>query len=402
MTSSGDYDYDLPPELIAQEPATTRDASRLLLVTRGGGVAGERAFAELPALLRPGDLLVLNDSRVLPARLATVREETGGRIEIFLIAPEAADPSAAPAWRALARPSKRLHPGTTLVVGAPGAEAPAGPRLTVVATHAEGEVSVRADDQDLAAIADRWGDVPLPPYIRRDPSAADAAGHRARDRERYQTVYARDDRAGAGSVAAPTAGLHFSPALLADLAGRGIATARVTLHVGPGTFRAPTAQDIARRRLHPERFEYAAATDAAVRVARARGGRVVAVGTTSLRVLATVAQLALPPTAAAGTERAYAGGAADPVFTGRTTREADGWRVAGTTRLFLRPPDSVAAADGLLTNFHLPRSSLLMLVAAFAGDGWRDAYATAVARRLRFYSYGDAMLILPPAGAASS
>jgi S-adenosylmethionine:tRNA ribosyltransferase-isomerase len=400
MTPAGDYTYDLPPELIAQDPPVTREGSRLLQVARGGDVVDERPFADLPDLLREGDLLVLNDSRVLPARLWTLREETGGQVEFLLIAPE---DGADGAWRALARPSRRLRPGTTLAVCATDGLAPAGPQLTVMAVHEGGEVTVTTAPEDPATVAERWGDIPLPPYIHRDPAAADATARRARDRQRYQTVFARDDLAGAGSVAAPTAGLHFSPPLLARLAARGIATARVTLHVGPGTFRAPTAQDVARRRLHAERFECPPAVTTAVAATRAAGGRVVAVGTTSLRVLATVAGLGLPEDAAAGTERSYNASTEEPVFRGRAIREAAGWRVAGQTRLFLRPPDRITAADGLLTNFHLPQSSLLMLVAAFTGESsWRQAYRDAVARRLRFFSYGDAMLILPSDAAAPS
>jgi S-adenosylmethionine:tRNA ribosyltransferase-isomerase len=394
MTPAGDYTYDLPPELIAQDPPAARENSRLLLVERGGGLRDERSFADLPDLLREGDLLVLNDSRVLPARLWTRREETGGRVEILLVAPEEGTTSA---WRALARPSRRLHPGTTLAVCAADGLAPAGQQLTVVAVHEGGEVTVTTAPEDPATVAERWGDIPLPPYIHRDPADPEAAARRARDRQRYQTVFARDDLAGTGSVAAPTAGLHFSPPLLARLAARSIATARVTLHVGPGTFRAPTAQDVARRRLHAERFECPPAVTTAIAATRAAGGRVVAVGTTSLRVLATVAGLGLPEDATEGTERSYNVSTEEPVFRGRAVREEAGWRVGGETRLFLRPPDRISAADGLLTNFHLPESSLLMLVAAFAGESsWREAYREAVVRRLRFFSYGDAMLILPP------
>jgi len=237
----------------------------------------------------------------------------------------------------------------------------------------------------------------LPPYIRRDPAAPDAENRRARDRERYQTVYARSDAAGV-SVAAPTAGLHFDVALLDRLDAAGIEQARVTLHVGPGTFRPPIAAQIAAGRLHAEAFRFPATTAAALEACRARGGRVFAVGTTSLRVLETVSRLGLRADTAEGTVREFASDDRDPdpVFVGRAERLAGGWAVTGATRLFIQPPDSIAAADGLLTNFHLPGSSLLMLVAAFAGDEvWRQAYREAVTRRLRFYSYGDAMLIQP-------
>jgi len=423
MAIAGDYSYDLPPELVAQEPAADRDRSQLLVLERGGPVRGLHRFAALPDLLRPGDLLVLNDSRVLPARLWTRRPETGGQVELLLLHPEDAVAAAGDAgggWRALARPARRLRPGQRLQVGLDAT-------LVVTARHGAGEVTVTASGPGgLAALAERHGDVPLPPYIHRDREAAGAAELRGRDRERYQTVYARPDTAAGGSVAAPTAGLHFTPDVLARLAQRGIGTARVTLHVGPGTFRPPTPAQIAARRLHRERFVLPAATAGAIAACRAAGGRVIAVGTTSLRVLETVARLDLPAAAAPGAEHAIvlatgpgagpggeapcdgasgldpdlaaaaAAEAAAPVFAGAARREDEGWAVAGTTRLFLRPPDTITAADGLLTNFHLPGSSLLMLVAALTGErSWRAAYAEAVARRLRFFSYGDAMLVVP-------
>jgi S-adenosylmethionine:tRNA ribosyltransferase-isomerase len=406
------FDFDLPAELIAQEPAARRDASRLLLVEPGGRVRGETPFADLPRHLRAGDLLVLNESRVLPARLWCRRADTGGRVEILLVEPheDAASGGAPGAWRAMARPARRLRPGTVLAVGlAPaqvGPMAPAGePRLTVVSRDDEGFVIVApveaTERLDLPALAERCGHMPLPPYIRREATGDPREGA---DRERYQTVYAAADRGAARSVAAPTAGLHFTPEVLAALTASGVATARVCLHVGPGTFQPPTAAQVAARRLHAERFELPAATAAAIARARAAGGRVVAVGTTALRVLESVARLPLPAAAADGAvwrpaadERADSAG----FFTGEARREAGHWTVSGTTRLFIAPPDRVTAADGLLTNFHLPGSSLLMLVAALAGDpGWREVYREAVARRLRFYSYGDCMLLLPGAGAA--
>ncbi|MBK7670645.1 MAG: S-adenosylmethionine:tRNA ribosyltransferase-isomerase [bacterium] len=408
------FQFDLPPELIAQEPALRRDGSRLLLVGDGGRVAGEAPFASLPRLLCAGDLLVLNESRVLPARLWCRRADTGGRIEILLIEPQSA---AAPgAWRAMARPARRLRPGQALdVIDQPGSQ------LVVVARDDEGFVTVAPagagepqdeDDADadadpgdrLAALAMRCGQMPLPPYIRRE---AGHDPHESADRERYQTVFAAPGIAAARSVAAPTAGLHFTPGVLAELGAAGVGTARVRLHVGPGTFQPPTAAQVASRRLHAERFELPAAAAAAVAATRARGGRVIAVGTTALRVLETVARLPLPAEAADG-----AAWHADPgdniagsagFFTGAARREDGHWAVAGTTRLFIAPPDRVTAADGLLTNFHLPGSSLLMLVASLVGDpAWREVYREAVARRLRFYSYGDCMLALPGLAAAGA
>ncbi len=438
MIDPAAYRYHLPPELVAQEPTASRDASRLLVVDRGAGVRGLHVFGHLPDILRAGDLLVVNDSRVLPARLWTRRDDTGGRVELLLLAPETTvepatatapaalgrrpPPTDAPPWRALARPARRLRSGHELVVGTAATATPGGPRLRILATHPGGEVSVAlagtdpaavaaaaaaaagggdgaVGPGDLAAVAEMWGDVPLPPYIRRDGEHPDPAARRAQDRQRYQTVYARGDVAAGASVAAPTAGLHFTPEVFARLAERGVETARVTLHVGPGTFRPPSAEQIAAGRLHAERFVLPAATARAADACRRAGGRVIAVGTTSLRVLETVARLHLPAAAPPGTvvEQTAAGQQPPPVFTGIARREAEGWAVAGITRLFLRPPERIAAADGLLTNFHLPGSSLLMLVAALTGQtSWRAAYEEAVARRLRFFSYGDAMLILPP------
>jgi S-adenosylmethionine:tRNA ribosyltransferase-isomerase len=388
------YTFDLPPELVAQDPPARRGQSRLLVIDRGGVVDGVRAFMDLPSLLRRGDLLVVNDSRVLPARLLTVREDTGGRVELLLLAPDAARPGA---WRALARPVRRLRPGQVLAVTRAADGEAAGPRLDIVDVGAGGEVGVRvAGGEDPAAVAEAHGEVPLPPYIRRDP-AADSLERRRNDRQRYQTVYARADEAGA-SVAAPTAGLHFDDAVLAALDAAGVGIARVTLHVGPGTFRNPTPEQIATGRLHGEAFRMAAGTWRAWRRCRDAGGRVIAVGTTSLRVLETVARLALPdPTPDRVVDAAAdPDDATPPVFTGRAAAARDGWEVAGTTRLFIQPPDAVTAADGLLTNFHLPGSSLLRLVASFTGeDSWRAAYRRAVAERLRFFSYGDAMFIRP-------
>jgi S-adenosylmethionine:tRNA ribosyltransferase-isomerase len=391
-----DFQFDLPPELIAQEPVARRDQSRMLLVDGDGRVAGETAFAQLPALLRAGDVVVLNESRVLPARLWCRRVDTGGRVEILLIEPrgDQGDPLAPTAWRAMARPARRLRPGTQLqVVDAPDPSAEADlPVLTVLARDDDGFVTVTAAG-DPAALALRCGHLPLPPYIRRE-TGGDA--REAVDRERYQTVFAATDAEAARSVAAPTAGLHFTHGVLAALADAGVAVAKVRLHVGPGTFQPPTAVQIAARRLHAERFELPAGTAAAVALARARGGRVIAVGTTALRVLETVARLPLPAAAGEGAVWRSADGPDAGFFTGEARVVGGQWAVVGATRLFIAPPDTVRGADGLLTNFHLPGSSLLMLVAALTGDpAWRGIYREAVARRLRFYSYGDCMLSLP-------
>ncbi|MGD9548480.1 MAG: S-adenosylmethionine:tRNA ribosyltransferase-isomerase [Candidatus Krumholzibacteriia bacterium] len=390
------YHFHLPPELIAQDPPARREDSRLLRVTAGRGPGGEARFSDLPGLLRAGDLLVLNESRVLPARLLCRRTDTGGKVEILLIAPAAAPL----AWSALARPVRRLRPGLQLEVlagpGSPAAgEREPGPLLTVAAVGDAGEVEIVAGD-DPAAIAERRGVMPLPPYIRRDPGLDGAADRAERDRRRYQTVFAQPDPAGAGSVAAPTAGLHFSPAVLEALAAAGVGVARIRLHVGPGTFRSPDEEQIRTRRLHPERFAMPAAVGKAVAETRGGGGRVIAVGTTSLRVLETVRRLGLDDEDRDVVECPASGGDLPPVFHGRAERRGGSWDVTGTTRLFIMPPDRIAAADGLLTNFHLPGSSLLMLVAALVGPAvWRGVYREAVERRMRFFSYGDCMLILP-------
>lgn len=391
------YDFDLPAALIAQEPAARRDGSRLLRVGTGGVVEGESPFGDLPRLLRRGDLLVLNESRVLPARLWCRRADTGGRVEVLLVEPESGA-DAAGAWLAMARPARRLRAGLRLVAE----DEPDAPGLIVVGRADDGFVVVApapalggATSEPLESLARRRGQMPLPPYIRRE---AGHDPHEAADRERYQTVYAATAQEAARSVAAPTAGLHFTPAVLAALEAAGVGLARLRLHVGPGTFQPPTPAQLAARRLHAESFELPAATARAIATTRAAGGRVVAVGTTSLRVLETVARLPLPdgaPDGAAWTAADDDDGSAG-FFTGEARREDGHWAVRGRTRLFIAPPDRVSAVDGLLTNFHLPGSSLLMLVAALlGGDAWRGVYHQAVARGLRFYSYGDCMLALP-------
>ncbi len=399
MTADDAYWFDLPGELIAQEPPAERGQSRLLVAERHGRVRGIVPFAELPDLLRDGDLLVVNDSRVLPARLWTRRADTDGEIELLLVRP---DSRTAGAWQAMARPARRLRSGQRLLVRdlrRVGSEA----ELIVLARLETGGVVVEsASGEDLASMAERLGVVPLPPYIRRDRETADFVDREGRDRDRYQTVYARTDPQAARSVAAPTAGLHFSPRTLAALEARGVGVARVTLHVGPGTFQPPSDDQLAAGRLHPEAFAMPAVTAAAVARCRAEGRCLVAVGTTSLRVLETVARLGLPADAPPGALRRFEDRPdGDAVFRGEAVRGNAGWEVRGTTRLFLRPPAAVTAADALLTNFHLPGSSLLMLVAAFGGnDLWREAYGAAIEARLRFYSYGDAMLLLTGEGGA--
>jgi S-adenosylmethionine:tRNA ribosyltransferase-isomerase len=338
-----DFDYSLPPERIAQHPPAERDGGRLLVLERAGGGRHHSRIRELVAWLRPGDLLVVNATRVLPARLRG-RKASGGAAEALLLA---ADEAAPGRFRALVKTRGRLRPGLKFAFGP-------------VAAALEAELIQLAEDGEVVLAFEpgadpyRLGETPLPPYIRR--AAAEAA-----DGDRYQTAYARVP----GSVAAPTAGLHLSERLLAELAAAGVGRAEVVLHVGPGTFRPLRPADLAAHRLHTERFELPPATAERVAETRAAGGRVIAVGTTSARVLETCAT------------------------PGRGVRAA-----AGETDLFLAPGDRFGVVDALLTNFHLPRSSLLLLVAAFAGrEAVLAAYAEAVSAGYRFYSYGDAMLI---------
>lgn len=374
------WQFSLPEELIAQDPPERRGDSRLLLVEPSGCVVGERLFRDIPEILQPDDLLVLNDSRVLPARLHCRRSDTGGKVEILLIRPVAEN-----AWLAMAKPGRRLRDGIELELGPD--------LLTVTEKRPDGLVVLRGD-RDPADMAATAGEMPLPPYIRRDETTP--AARRENDQIRYQTVYNRGDESGAGSVAAPTAGLHFSEAIIDTLAQRGVQIARVQLHVGPGTFKPPTAEQMAAGRLHREFFRFGADCAQAIRTTRAKGGRVIAVGTTSLRVLETVARLQLASAQRGHRQFAFEPDDDDPFFTGLAQRRNGHWTVEGMTRLFIQPPDKVTAADGLLTNFHLPGSSLLMLVAALAGDDtWRQAYAHAIDNKMHFYSYGDCMLILP-------
>jgi S-adenosylmethionine:tRNA ribosyltransferase-isomerase len=344
-------DYELPAHLIAQEPCAERDRSRLLVVRRAEAALADHVFADLPDLLNPGDLLVLNNSRVLPARLLGRRARTGGKWEgLFLRQlPDGA-------WELLSQTRGRLVEGETILVDP-------GPLRLELIGRAGGHWLARPSEWGTPPeLLERHGQVPLPPYIRKGRAVA-------ADRERYQTVYARP----AGSVAAPTAGLHFTPQLFERLEQRGIARAFVTLHVGPGTFQPIQTAEIAEHRMHSEWAELMhsvwavlpAETGAAVAACRDRGGRVVAVGTTSVRVLETVAR--------SGPLRPW----------------------SGETDLFIYPPYEFRVVDALITNFHLPRSTLLLLVGAFTGVAiLEQAYKTAIAEEYRFYSYGDAMLIL--------
>ncbi|WP_117237014.1 tRNA preQ1(34) S-adenosylmethionine ribosyltransferase-isomerase QueA [Thermus sediminis] len=339
------YDYYLPPELIAQEGVEPRDLARMLVVPREGPFRVEhRRVRDLPEFLRPGDLLVFNESKVIPARLLA-RKPTGGRVEVLLVREKAPG-----LWEALLGPARRAPVGTELLFLSPKDLEPVpGLKAEVVGVEEDGVRLLRFQG-DLLAHLEEVGEVPLPPYIKAQIPL-----------ERYQTVYAKRP----GSVAAPTAGLHFTPELLARLRGMGVELHFLTLHVGPGTFR-PVKGDPEGHEMHPEPYEIPEATALAVNRARGEGRRVVAVGTTVVRAL----------------ESAYREG--EGVVPGE-----------GETRLFIRPPYAFRVIDGLFTNFHLPRSTLLMLVAAFLGrERTLEAYRLAVAEGYRFYSLGDAMLIL--------
>jgi S-adenosylmethionine:tRNA ribosyltransferase-isomerase len=348
-----DFDFDLPGDLIAQEPAADRSGARLLYLPRIAGPPVHTLISALPAFFQPGDLLVVNNTRVFPARLLGRRMPSGGAVECLLIA-KLDEPVAGTAecWEALMHPGQKLKPGAEVLFDGP------------VALHGHvldrrffGRRAIRLwtdDGSPVQQAIDRIGHVPLPPYIKRDDRSA--------DRERYQTVFAHTR----GSVAAPTAGLHFDDALLVALRDRGVSTAEITLHVGYGTFQPVRVEQVEDHRLEPERFEVSEAAAHAINHALDEQRRIVAVGTTTTRTLEAVA------------------------------REHGGRLVAGsgTTGLFIYPGFEFKVVGGLLTNFHLPQSSLLMLVSAFAGrERVLAAYREAIEQRYRFYSYGDAMLI---------
>jgi S-adenosylmethionine:tRNA ribosyltransferase-isomerase len=351
------FDYVLPPHLIAQTPAARRDQSRLLVVDRAAHAVSHHTFADLPQFLRAGDTLFRNNAAVLPARLHAQRP-TGGQVECFLLRPTEDGLT----WRCLIKPGKKLPVGATFAH-------PSGAfRGEIVAKEPDGSAFVRfttRDDLPITTVANQLGDVPLPPYIQRDDDS-----RRAADLERYQTVYA--NRARQVAVAAPTAGLHFTPELLATLGTQGVHPAEVTLHVGLGTFRPISTDTVEAHDIHRELYELPAATRQAL---AHPPGRRVAVGTTTVRTLEDY--LRKPP----------AGTPAEDVF--------------GEADIFIYPPAQFRGVDALITNFHQPRSTLLCLVAAFLAPGSTDGiawlheiYAAAIAREYRFFSYGDAMLIL--------
>jgi len=336
-----DFDYPLDESLIAQQPIEPRDHARLLVVDRKAGAPAHYRFDALPDLLRPNDLLVLNNTQVLHARLHGRKRPSGGKVEVLLV--RAATNTHV--WQALIKGGVR--PGQQL-------ELPDGVMATVTAAGDTGVEVAFPPGLDVLAYVEKTGAVPLPPYIRRAPTEE--------DRDRYQTVFARRP----GAVAAPTAGLHFTETLLDALRTKGVRAAYVTLHVGPGTFKPVTCEDIREHRMDPEWFELPADTARVVNEARERGGRVIAVGSTSVRVLETAAQNGLP------------------------LREG-----LGETALFIYPGYPFTVVDAMLTNFHLPKSTLFMLVCALAGrERMLEVYRVAAAEKYRFYSYGDAMLIV--------
>jgi len=349
-----DFDYSLPPALIAQTPIEPRDAARLLLLDRTQPGLGDHHVRDLPQVLKPGDLLVLNDTRVLPARLWARKRRTGGRVEILLLRREAAQ-----TWEALVG-GKGLRPGVELeLVGRPvEAVAPAAPIFVRIEHDLGGARRLLHFSSPITPELERVGEMPLPPYIH----------ERLADPGRYQTVYARSP----GSAAAPTAGLHFTPELLRELQARGIGLAYVTLHVGLDTFAPITETSVESHAMHSEWMSLSQGAAESVNRARAAGGRVIAVGTTSVRALESAAEQA---------ERQ-----GDP-------NQLAAWE--GATRLYIVPGYRFRIVQAMITNFHLPRSTLLVMVSAFAGrERILAAYAEAQARGFRFYSFGDAMLIL--------
>lgn len=339
---TSDFYYDLPDELIAQTPAQPRDACRLMTLSKETGEVGHYHFYDIVSLLRPGDCLILNDSRVLPARLYGIKEGSGARVEFLLLTHKQGD-----IWECLAGPGKKAKPGTSFTFGD-------GLLKAVVLDVAQGgnRLVEFHYDGDFYSTLDKIGQMPLPHYITQELF----------DKEQYQTVYSKEP----GSAAAPTAGLHFTPELLERLKLQGVNIAFVTLHVGLGTFRPVKVDEITEHKMHSEHYHISAETAALINETKRGGGRVIAVGTTSCRTLESVMKKE-----------------------GRIC-ESDGW-----TDIFIYPGYEFGVLDGLLTNFHLPESTLIMLVSAFAGySHTMRAYETAVQEKYRFFSFGDAMLVV--------
>jgi S-adenosylmethionine:tRNA ribosyltransferase-isomerase len=359
---TADFDFELPPELIAQAPAPTRDASRLLVLHRDSGKTEHRHFRDVLEFFRAGDVLVFNNSRVIPARLRGRNAVSGGQFEIFLLEENSTND-----WWAMVRPAKRARVGAEIILSKLGQRTEI--RATVLEINEEGHRRLSfAGTKNIFEALDQLGEVPLPPYIHRDHGTpnSDSASF---DRERYQTVFAQPP----GSVAAPTAGLHFTESLLEEIRARGVQIYFVTLHVGLGTFLPVKAETLDAHKMHEERYDVSEDTARAINDAKREGRRVIAVGTTSVRVLESVAG------------------------------DHEGTLVpgCGRTSIFIYPPRDFKIVSALLTNFHLPCSTLLMLISAFAAPGETrgremvlSAYAEAVRERYRFFSYGDAMLLV--------
>jgi S-adenosylmethionine:tRNA ribosyltransferase-isomerase len=355
---TADFDFELPQELIAQHPTLRRDESRLLILNRANGQIEHRKFFEISEFLHEGDVLVLNNSRVIPARLRGVNARTGGRFEVLLLEENSTND-----WWAMLYPAKRARLETQITFRDANGQ-PSNLQATVVEMNDEGHRRLNfSGTTNIKRELDRLGEVPLPPYIKRQDTS-----NMLEDKERYQTVFSKTD----GSVAAPTAGLHFTEKLLDDIRSRGVKICFVTLHVGPGTFLPVKTETLVTHKMHEESYELGEETVCTVNRAKATGRRVIAVGTTTVRVLESVAAQ----------------------NNGKLVKNI------GKTGIFIHPPFPFRITDALLTNFHLPRSTLLMLASAFAAPGetsGRDvilsAYAEAIRERYRFFSYGDAMLI---------
>ena len=350
---TSDFDYHLPQDLIAQTPAEPRDASRLLALDRKTGMTEHRVFSDIGEYLRPGDFLVLNRSRVIPARLHGTRADSGSRVELLLLRQKSPG-----LWEALGRPGRRLRPGERVVVGPISEARPSSSiEAEILESDEHGVKLVRFSPGDVPL--DCWGETPLPPYIHEGPS----------NPERYQTVYSSEP----GSVAAPTAGLHFTGELLEKLGQAGVEQALVTLHIGLDTFRPVQGEDPTEHHIHTEYYEVSQETAERIFLARRAGRRIVAVGTTSVRTLEQLGQ---------DWERAGIG------------KDSPAQGATGQAEIFILPGHRFRLVDAMITNFHLPRSTLLMLVSAFAGrNNILAAYEEAIARGYRFYSFGDAMFL---------
>lgn len=355
---TSDFDYELPPELIAQSPARERDQSRMLVLHRSEERMEHRRFSDIPEYLREGDLLVINDTRVIPARVYGRKAASGGKVEILLL-----EETAPGTWDILLHASRRPKVGSTILFGDGLASA------TLIADGEKGRAVIRVESaRPWLDVVAEIGEPPLPPYIKRSEvsrlraGASASQGDQKSDRERYQTVYAKYP----GAVAAPTAGLHFTEEIFQTLEKRGVKKTTVTLHVGLGTFRPVDAEDVEDHRMEAERYVVPEETAAAIRACKARGGRVIAVGSTSVRTLETVA-----------------------------AEHGEVVACSGRSSLFIRPPYEFKVVAAMLTNFHLPRSTLIMMVSALATrELILKAYTEAVRERYRFFSYGDCMLIL--------